>query len=278
MVLILTSCVTNQVQQAQRAYEKGKYQQAVELYTQVMKESSLPQYGYNLALSLIALGQDKQAIEILTPLLTKYPENMLLLRAVMVAYFSIENYDLTGKTAQKILSLNPYDFFGRLYQLYILYRGKESKTAVQDMKKLYKESEDPRAMLAIAQVSYRMGQKKDAVFWMQKYVDKQGKANDFFLLAQWQIEQGNYLDASENLTKGLNQDNNPLQRFRLARLYLLFLRNSDLGLTNLKQAIEDGFYSSRDFQALLEHRRLIKRDEVQKVISTTKPAKLKKKP
>lgn len=273
LLLLLLSCATSQVKQAQKAFQEGHYQKSVDLYTQIMNNTPEPQYGYNLALSLLALGQGEEAIKVLTPLLEKYPENMLLLRATMIAYFSTKNYKQTDMLAKKILTLNPYDFFGKIYESYLLYGEKESKQAIIAMKNLYKDSADPRVMIAIAKTSYQAGQKVSASFWLEKYTQKQGNADDFFLLASWQIEQRKYAEAEGSLISGLGKKNVPLQQFYLARLYLLFLKNRKLGTETLKKSLEAGFKSSKDFQELLDHPRLQNKVEVQKIIAQTKPEK-----
>lgn len=274
--LIFTSCGTNLAKQAQIAYQKSNFPLAVKLYQQVIEKSPHPQYVYNLALSLIANQKPKEAFSVLSPLLEKYPQNTLLLRAAMISCFEMTKYARAEEYIQKILALNSYDFYARMYQLYILYKKKDYRTAILRMKEFYKETQDPRIMLAIAQTFDSLNERKEAIFWMEQYTKKSGKANDFFVLATWQIQARDYLQASENLSQGLSRDNNPRYRFQLARLQLLFLKNADLGLENLKQAVEKGFYSVKDFEELLNHPRLVDREDVQKTLLTAKPKSSKK--
>ncbi len=276
MLAVLLSCGTNLAQRAQKAYQQGNWPLAIDLYQQVIAKSPHPQYVYNLSLAFIANQKPQEALLVLSPLLQKYPENMLLLRAAMIASFETKKYDQTQEYIQKILNLNAYDFYARMYQLYILYQKKDYQNALSKMKAFYKETQDPRIMLAIAQVLDSLDERKEAIFWMEQYVKKEGKAADFFLLATWQIETRNYLQASENLLQGLSRDNNPRYRFQLARLQLLFLKNEKLGLGNLQQALQEGYANQKDFQELLNHPRLVNREDVEKMLRTTKPKTAKK--
>ena len=274
--LIFASCGTNLARQAQTAYQKGDFPLAIKLYQQVIEKSPHPQYVYNLALSLIASQKPQEAFSVLSPLLEKYPQNTLLLRAAMISCFEMKKYPRAEEYIQKILALNSYDFYARMYQLYILYQKKDYRAALSRMKEFYKETQDPRVLLAIAQALDSLNERKEAIFWMEQYTKKAGRANDFFVLAIWQTEARNYLQAAENLSQGLSRDNNPRYRFQLARLQLLFLKNSKSGLENLKQALEEGFYSVKDFDELLNHPRLVDRADVQKTLRAAKPKSTKK--
>ncbi|MGL4524310.1 MAG: tetratricopeptide repeat protein [Spirochaetia bacterium] len=265
----LFSCATPILRNAQKLYENGQYGQAASLYEKAIEKKEKPEYFYNLAISLMAQNKNEEALRILEKVLEIYPKNLLLLQAAILSSYEIKNFIKTKVFIEKTLKINPSNTSALIFHYYLMYEEKKPRTALMGLKQLYKQTQDPRILEPISNLSYKIGEKKQAIFWLEKSTQALPRQNTLFLLAKWQIETKQYIQATTSLTAALDYGEDNAQRFLLARLYLVHIRNKELGLENLKKSIESGYRSQADFASLLAQRTLVGRIEVRKILPKT---------
>ncbi|GHU43685.1 hypothetical protein FACS1894190_14420 [Spirochaetia bacterium] len=263
-------------------FEMGKFEEAERWLTRALTTNrTMRASEYNLGRIAYETGRYTEASTIFKKILRKDPSNVLVLRAEAYTQIKLGNIEEAGKTYKKVLDLESDSLDdGFNYALVLYAMDKPAEAEAELLKFDYNLLDNKDTLLLLARIQ-KAQDKLSAIDtydqWLTKNTDPEVRYEYSVVLDK----AGFYAKALEQAQKvqlELTADTETLKRytvrFEVARLMLIADSEDTEGMTQLRQAIQEGFKDKEALNLLAkdEHIPKLLQEEIQRINDTDIPA------
>ena len=275
-VALMAACVTSQggKQIASDYYnignaffDLGQYDKAIQYYQNALRaDPGMVKADYNLALTLVRMKRNEEAVVILKRLVQSDPKNTTLMAALGWAYHqqgmdkeALGQYDA-------ILALSPADQNALYNSGIILWKlARKDEALARFRKDLVIAPEDTDALFAAGSLLLSLDQITEAQDMLSRYVEKKPDDTDaWYLIAGGAERLQKYSRALEAYDKIIAVDAKQANAwFGEARLLLTVVEDPQRGLDALDKALSSGFKDKDAAKVLLASPLLLEKGQVE---------------
>jgi tetratricopeptide (TPR) repeat protein len=262
-------------------FDNGKYAEAEKWLNRAKAmDKTKTASEYNLGRIAFETKRYDEAFRYFNGILAKDPDNVMSLKAA--AYTKVKMGDLESASAfyDRVLALTPEsadDGYNYALILYVMEKYEESSAVLAKYPFALLENSD--VILLNARL-LRVQDKSEAMDWYARWLETNSSSQiryEYVLILE---EHGFYARALEqcrtalkDLPAGSNEPKKADVRFRLARLLLIADPDNDEGLTELREAISEGFDDIDALDALANREGIANKEEIQRIAEETATAK-----
>ena len=280
-LLLVLSCVsTNKRSLAERYYnvatdyyKEKNYKQAVAYYELALKEDpNLKVVFLNYGLALIEVNNESEAIQQLIRAAALDPRNTLAMSALGYLNFRIQKYQNAAEWYRKAIDINPYNpqtFYNLGITEQYIGNYEAAQNAFDKVLQLEAPKDRPKELRRfVALNQLHLGNEENAMELYQEYFVDNGNDEKVFQdvydlyskTQQYEKLQETFSFFEKSVT------NSPLASFLLAELYYLKLDQPQLGLEQLKNAVERRFSDQDSINKLVKKLKSPNRQAAEKLL------------
>ncbi|MCL1931120.1 MAG: tetratricopeptide repeat protein [Treponema sp.] len=263
-------------------YDMGKFEEAEKwLIRAKAKDKTQSASEYNLGRIAFETGRYEEAIKHFESILKKDPHNVMALKAAAYTYIRIGDIDNAAALYDRVLALVPESADDGYNYALVLFAMKKYPEAEQVLKNHEFALLDNNDVLLLYARAQKEQNKPEAIDSFDKWLSNNSDAQVRYEYAQLLEAQEMYARAQEEYRLAIDGISStsvdPSKkdiRFSLARMLLIADASSGDGITQLQEAVTEGFADTEKVSKLLEDERIsaANKTEIRAIVSKLEAA------
>ena len=245
-------------------YDMGKFVEAEKWLTRARaKDKTQSASEYNLGRIAFETGRYEDAVKYFEAILKRDPVNVLALKAAAYTYIRIGDIEKAAALYDRVLVLVPEsadDGYNYALVLYAMKKYPEAEQVLKNHEFALLDNNDVLLLYARAQKEQGKPEAIDSYDkWLSNNADAQVRYEYAQMLESQELyarAQEEYRLAMDGLSSGSVDPSKQDVRFAIARLLLIADASSNDGITQLQEAVNEGFADTEKIAGLLNEVRI----------------------
>jgi len=245
-------------------YDMGKFVEAEKWLTRARaKDKTQSASEYNLGRIAFETGRYEDAVKYFEAILKRDPVNVLALKAAAYTYIRIGDIEKAAALYDRVLVLVPEsadDGYNYALVLYAMKKYPEAEQVLKNHEFALLDNNDVLLLYARAQKEQGKPEAIDSYDkWLSNNADAQVRYEYAQMLESQELyarAQEEYRLAMDGLSSGSVDPSKQDVRFAIARLLLIADAGSNDGITQLQEAVNEGFADTEKIAGLLNEVRI----------------------